>query len=127
MADLGTALKTGGRWALHLALAYVLLCQLTLSGIAVTQHVMAEATGILCEGVSQAGGSAPGDSGRHDALCCELGCAASAGSMLLAPPDGIALDLPTVRALARDVPSDGQAAPSRTLLSFAARGPPARG
>ena len=66
------------RALLPLALAYLLVAQLVLGGAAMAEHagrVMATDVGLLC-----AGGTPDGPDGSHapDALCCVLGCAASA-------------------------------------------------
>ncbi|GGF88002.1 hypothetical protein GCM10007301_54920 [Azorhizobium oxalatiphilum] len=110
---------------LHVTLAYVLLCQLVLSGIAVTQHAVAATTGTLCEGSAQTGGS--GDDGRHDALCCTLGCTASAGPALLGPPDPVAFRPPLVEAIGTGRPGISVPVDGGVFLSFTARAPPARG
>ncbi|MGU3494692.1 hypothetical protein ACLBXM_11670 [Xanthobacteraceae bacterium A53D] len=120
-------LRTAGRWAFHLTLAYVLLIQLTLSGIAATQHALVNASGVLCMGATgQGDGSAPGQQPHEPALCCALGCTA-AGQTLLAPPAGLSLALPSAYSAPGILAPAARHDPARTPLSFSARGPPARG
>lgn len=127
MARRQTGMGMMARWALHLVLAYVLLAQTVLTGIAATQHELAAAAGVFCEGQVQDGSRPSGDGERHDGLCCQLGCAAAAGPALLDPPAGAQLDRPPAQSVRIGRPAADTAAPARIHLSFAARGPPARG
>ncbi len=114
-----------GRWVSRLVLAYALLCQMLVGGIAATEHAVGVATGVICQGHSE-GGSDSGDA-DHTALCCAFGCLAAAAPAALDPPASIALAFPEPQRLAAATPSSERAAAPVRHVSFAARGPPARG
>lgn len=111
--------------ASRLALAYLVLAQLLLGGVAMAQHAglrLASGADVLCSG----GASDPLGGAPHDALCCVLGCAASAPLPL---PDGnaaaVPFPVPRLRA-APFVPAGPAGAPRSLSLAFDATGPPAR-
>ncbi|MEP9355357.1 hypothetical protein ABLE93_17375 [Xanthobacter sp. KR7-65] len=107
------------------ALAYLVLAQAVLGGAAMAQHAglrLAAGTDLLCSG-----GASDPDTG-HDsaALCCVLGCAASAPAPLLdAPAEAFAPPAPHLIALGFGPDAAGAVAPA-LRLAFEATGPPAR-
>lgn len=117
-------MQAAGRWAFHLMLAYALLLQVVVGGIAATEHRLSVATGTVCEGHGEPGSD--GADGQHSALCCAFGCLGATVPAALDPPGAIALTAPEPRRLAAPLPVSEPANPPVRQVSFAARGPPAR-
>ncbi len=114
-----------GRWVSRLVLAYALLLQVMVGGMAATEHLVGVATGVICQGHTE--DSTDGGEADHTALCCAFGCLAAAAPAALDPPAPVALAFPEPQRLAAAIPPSERAAAPVRHLSFAARGPPARG
>ncbi|WP_428030835.1 hypothetical protein [Ancylobacter sp.] len=116
------------RLALVLAVAYVLVLQALLGGIASGAHaagaVAVDAFGqTLCLG-SHADPAAPGDPARHTPDCCTTGCQTAPGAAL-PPPVAAATALPVSRLQSRETPPHAsRLAPAAERSTRHARAPP---
>ena len=120
-----STMQAVGRWVSRLVLAYALLLQVVVGGLAATEHQIGTATGQICEGMADSGPAT--NHSPHGALCCAFGCLTAAVPAALDPPAGVALAAPEAQAIAAPRPLSERAAAPVRHVSFAARGPPARG
>lgn len=113
--------------AMALALAYVLVLQALLGGVASGAHaaggVTVDAYGqVLCLG-SSASAPSPADPSHHAPDCCTTGCNMSAGSAL-PPPANAALAAPSVQPLRTALPRTPRLALAAARSPRHTRAPP---